>query len=44
MNDYQDIASLKLKLLQDRAEKAKVDTNTVDGSSFFQDLVAGKYD
>ncbi|MBL1321202.1 MAG: type II toxin-antitoxin system Phd/YefM family antitoxin [Methylophaga sp.] len=44
MDDYQDIESLKLKLLQDRAEKAKVDLNAVDGTAFFQDLVAGKHD
>ncbi|PHS26344.1 MAG: antitoxin [Methylophaga sp.] len=44
MDDYQGMESLKLKLLQDRAEKAKVDTNTVDGTPFFQDLASGKHD
>ncbi len=44
MDDYQGMESLKLKLLQERAEKAKVDTHTVDGTSFFQDLASGKHD
>ncbi len=44
MDDYQDIESLKLKLLQDRAERAKEETNRVEGTSFFHELKAGKHD
>lgn len=44
IDDYQGIESLKLKLLQDRAKKAKQDTNTIDGDSFFKELVSGQHD
>ncbi len=44
MDDYQNIESLKLSLLQDRASKAKQDNNTVDGTTFFQELVSGQHD
>lgn len=44
MDDYQDMESLKLQLLQHRVEKVKVDINTVDGSSFFEEVIAGKHD
>ena len=44
MDDYQNMESLKLKLLQDRAERAKEDTNRVEGTLFFQELIAGKHD
>lgn len=44
IEDYKDIESLKLSLLQDRAKKAKQDNKIVDGTTFFQGLVSGQHD
>jgi len=44
IEDYQDMESLKLKLLQDRAIKAKQDKNSVEGELFFQALTSGQHD
>lgn len=44
MDDYQEMELLKLKLLQDRATKAKQDHNTLEGESFFQELISGQHD
>jgi prevent-host-death family protein len=59
MDDYQEMESLKLSLLQDRAIypnylkmqassnlgiKAKEEHNTLEGESFFQELISGRHD
>ena len=44
IEDYKYMESLKLIILQDRAEKAKQDNNVVDGATFFQELVSGQHD
>ena len=44
IEDYKDIESLKLSLLQDRVKKAKQDSKLVDGTAFFQELVSGQHD
>ncbi|PHS69345.1 MAG: antitoxin [Methylophaga sp.] len=44
IDEYNDIESLKLRLLQDRAITAKTDKNTADGEAFFQQLVSGQHD
>lgn len=44
MDDYHDLELLKLSMLQNRAEKAKQDSNSVEGETFFQALVSGKHD
>jgi prevent-host-death family protein len=47
MDDYESIEVLKLRLLQSRAVKTKVDIemgNTVDGDSFFRALESGQHD
>ncbi len=45
--EYESLESLKLKLLQIRANQAEVDINSgslIDGDSFFNELEAGKHD
>ena len=44
MDDYNEIEELKLKNLQDRDLKAKNIHNTVEGDSFFQELLSGQHD
>ena len=47
MEEYENIETLKLKLLQSRATQAKADIesgNSIDGESFFNDLESGQYD
>ena len=47
MDEYERIETLKLKLLQSRAVRAKADIdedNTLDGEMFFEDLESGKFD
>ena len=44
MDDYKEIEVLKLKLLQDRALKAKNDSNIVEGDLFFKELLSGQHD
>lgn len=47
VEEYESMEELKLDVLKARAEKAKTDIasgNTVDGASFLNDLVSGKYD
>ena len=47
MDEYKNIESLKLRLLQSRVIQAKEDIakqNTIDGESFFEDLESGQYD
>jgi len=44
IEDYQDIEALKLSLLKDRAAKTKDDNSTVEGATFFQELVSGQHD
>lgn len=44
MDDYHNLELLKLKLLQDRAIKAKEDLHTVEGDSFFKELITGQHD
>ena len=46
-DEYESIEALKIRFLQTRAIKAKDDIanqNTVDGESFFDELVSGKHD
>lgn len=47
MEEYEGIEALKLRLLQARAEQAKLDSEAgtnADGAAFFDDLEAGKFD
>ena len=47
MDEYKNIESLKLRLLQSRVIQAKEDIakqNTIDGESFFEELESGQYD
>ncbi|WP_338885859.1 MULTISPECIES: type II toxin-antitoxin system Phd/YefM family antitoxin [Xenorhabdus] len=47
MDEYESIETLRLKLLQSRAEQARVDIesgNTLDGETFFNELISGQYD
>ena len=44
IDDYKNMELLKLELLQERAKKAKQDNNTIDGDSFFHELVSGQHD
>ena len=43
MDEYDAIDKLKLKLLKLRAAEADNEASLVDGNSFFNDLMAGKY-
>ena len=43
MDEYDAIDQLKLKLLKLRAAEADNEASLVDGNSFFNDLMAGKY-
>jgi len=47
MEEYKQIESIKLHLIQLKAVKAKKDIrngNLVDGEQFFDELITGKYD
>ena len=44
IDDYKNMELLKLELLQERAKKAKQDNNTIDGDSFFHELISGQHD
>lgn len=47
MDEYECIETLKLRLLQLRAAKAKADIeagNTIDGESFLDALASGQFD
>jgi prevent-host-death family protein len=47
MDEYESIETLRLKLLQLRAEQARVDIEsgkTLDGEAFFNELISGQYD
>ena len=47
MDEYKNIESLKLRLLQSKVIQAKEDIakqNTIDGESFFEELESGQYD
>ncbi|PQQ41081.1 antitoxin [Photorhabdus luminescens] len=47
MDEYESIETLRLKLLQSRAEQARVDIesgNILDGEAFFNELISGQYD
>lgn len=47
MDEFSGIESLKLQLLQQRAQQAKQDienNQTIDGESFFDELESGQYD
>ena len=43
MDEYDAIDKLKLNLLKLRAAEADNEASLVDGNSFFNDLMAGKY-
>ena len=43
MDEYDAIDKLKLNLLKLRAAEADNETSLVDGESFFNELMAGKY-
>jgi len=47
MDEYEGIEAMKLRLLQVRVDKAKIDIqagNTVDGNLFFEALESGQHD
>ena len=47
MDEYEGIEAMKLRLLQARVDKAKIDIqtgNTVDGNLFFEALKSGHHD
>ena len=47
MDEYEGIEAMKLRLLQARVDKAKIDIqtgNTVDGNLFFEALKSGQHD